>query len=73
VASRPSSSTGPTDGGGREPVAARVVEFTPRDRGFATPANDNVRPSGRWFLRTLGPALLLVLAAGGWACLYYLT
>jgi hypothetical protein len=49
------------------------VEFTPRDPGFATPANDNVRPSGRWFLRTLGPALLLVLAASGWACLYYLT
>jgi hypothetical protein len=74
VASRPSSSTGPTDGGGREPVAARVVEFTPRDRGLTTPANDNARPRGRWVRRALGPALLFVLAASGWAYLYlYLT
>ena len=74
MASRPSSSTGPTDGGGREPVAARVVEFTPRTSGFAAPANDNARPRGRWFRRAIGPALLFVLAASGWAYIYlYLT
>ena len=70
MASRPSSSTDSTDGGGREPVAARVVEFTPRDRGFAAPANDNLRPTGRRVVRVLGPVLLAILAASGWAYLY---
>ena len=72
MASRPSSSTGSTHGGGREPVAARVVEFTPRDRGgLAAPANDNGRPSGRRLLvRALGPAVLFALAASGWVYLY---
>ena len=72
MASRPSSSTGSTHGGGREPAAARVVEFTPRTSGLAAPANDNAGPSGRRWRRALGSALLLVLAAGSWACLYYL-
>jgi hypothetical protein len=70
VASRPSSSTGSAHGGGREPVAARVVEFTPRDRGLAAPANDNGRPSGRRLFRAVGPVLLFALAASGWLYLY---
>jgi hypothetical protein len=49
------------------------VEITPRDRGFATPANDNAKPTARRLARVLGPALLLVLAASGWVYLYYLT
>jgi hypothetical protein len=69
VASRPSSSTGSTHGGGREPVAARVVEFAPRGNGMP-PANDNVRPTGRRLIRVLAPTLLFALAASGWAYLY---
>jgi len=70
VASRLSSTTGSARGDRREPAAARVVEFSPRDHDLVPPANDNVRPTGRHLLRLLGPAVALALMAGGSIYLY---
>jgi hypothetical protein len=66
VASRPSSSIGSARGDGREPVVARVVSFSLRERALTPPANDNDRPTDRRFLRLLGPVVVLALVAGGW-------
>jgi hypothetical protein len=68
VASRPSSTPGSARGDAREPTVARVIEFTPRERGLGSPANDNLRPTRRRAAHLLGPAVLLAVLAGG--CLY---
>ncbi|MEJ0071659.1 MAG: hypothetical protein WDO24_26275 [Pseudomonadota bacterium] len=70
MASRPSSTIGSARGDGREPVVARVVPFTTRERGLTAPANDNVRPVGGHLGRIIGPAVLLALMAGGSIYLY---
>jgi hypothetical protein len=66
VASRLSSTSGAARGDRREPDVARVVQFSPRERGLASPANDNVRPTDRHILRLVGSVVMLaVMAAGG--------
>jgi hypothetical protein len=70
VASRPSSTIGAARGDRREPVVARVVQFSPRERSLIQPANDNIRPAGRHIVQLLGSALALALMAGGWIYLY---
>jgi len=70
VASRPSSTSGTTRGDGREPVVARVVTLTTRERALAPPANDNLRPSSRQIAQIAGPAAILALMAIGGIYLY---
>jgi hypothetical protein len=70
VASRPSSTSGSARGDGREPVVARVVTFTTRERALALPANDNLRPSRRQIVQIVGPAAILALMAVGAIYLY---
>ena len=72
MASRPSSTSGTARGDAREAIAARVIEFTPRER-VPGAANDNVRPAGRRLLQIVGTGLMmLALVAGGGAFLYLL-
>jgi hypothetical protein len=70
VASRLSSTTGSARSDGREPVVARVVQFSPRERGVTPPANDNVRPIGRHMIQLLGPGVALALVAAAWLYVY---
>jgi hypothetical protein len=64
VVSRPSS-TGAPPGEGREPVVARVIEFTPRERGLGTAANDNARSAVRYVVQVGGALAFALIAAGG--------
>ncbi|MBI3516902.1 MAG: hypothetical protein HY060_22965 [Proteobacteria bacterium] len=72
MASRPSSTSGPTRGDAREAAVARVIEFTPRERSLGVAANDNASPVGRRLLQVVGTGLMFALVAGGGVYLYLL-
>jgi len=69
VASRPSSTSGSTQGDGRAPAVHHVVQFAPRERALAPPANDNLRRPRQRRVALLGCALGFVLL--GAALVYF--
>ena len=64
MASRPFSTPGSARGDAREPVVARVIEFVPRVRAMAAPANDNAHPPAWRLFGLVGTGLGLALAVG---------